>query len=207
MILVAQVTTIFIRFGREIQPCAINIAECLRRFNPPNGRIECESKRYAHLSKCFLECDPGFIPRDLTFATCLFDDETNDYFWDVPDQRLQCAQSVGLVVGGMLENLQYTSEVEVFSPGIDCTSLPPPYPLKVVGASSGFLQGQNVVCGGGHMDYDRCSKHLEGSRDCQVNLECVKTAGGARWCTGPKTDKCFSLTYDLLTNVQVTPNY
>ena len=98
------------------------LLECLRKQNPSNGKIECESKRYALASKCYLSCDPGYIPLDLTQTTCIFDEKLQDFVWDIPDDRLKCIKSVSFVIGGMLESTEYTNNVEVFSPNVNCNS-------------------------------------------------------------------------------------
>ena len=36
---------------------------------------------------------------------------------------------------------------------------------------------------------------LLGSNVCETDVQCVKTSGGTRWCTGPKTDECYSYDY------------
>lgn len=85
--------------------------------------------------------------------------------------------------------------MEIFAPGLNCLSKHlSPYPMQVVGAVGGFTRGLDIVCGGGVMEYVDCVKHVEGSNDCDRDIECVTTAGAARWCTGPKTNKCY--TYD-----------
>ena len=40
---------------------------------------------------------------------------------------------------------------------------------------------------------------MEGSNVCETDMQCVKTSGGTRWCTGPKTDECYS--YDYVSEV------
>ena len=32
-----------------------------------------------------------------------------------------------------------------------------------------------------------------GERECEHNAQCTRTAGGAKWCDGPRTDKCYWL--------------
>ena len=54
------------------------------------------------------------------------------------------------------------------------------------------------------MEYVDCSKHKEGSIDCDTNIECVHTQGEARWCTGPKISECYSNTYDPISLKEVT---
>ena len=50
--------------------------ECVRRPDPPNGKIKCDSKRYAAGKSCYLQCDTGFIPLGRTFMTCEEDPDT-----------------------------------------------------------------------------------------------------------------------------------
>ena len=76
-----------------------------------------------------------------------------------------------------------------------------PYPHKVKGTVSGFLMGSAIVCGGGEMIYVDCTKHNEGSKQCDRNYECVETTGGTQWCTGPKTDLCYA--YDSVSKVAI----
>ena len=86
----------------------------------------------------------------------------------------------------------------MFAPGFDCANQPAisAYPHQIIGASAGFILGQNIVCGGAIFDYKSCHKHSEGSKFCNRNTDCVTTLGGSQWCTGPKTKECFS--YDLV---------
>ena len=181
-----------------------NFSECQRKYDPPNGKIKCESKKYALDSKCYLICDDGFIPYDQSVTKCLYDKKTDDYVWDIDDIRLQCVRAIGLIIGGVQANYEYTNQVEVFAPGMTCTSAPPPFPSTIVGTVSGFVNGLNIVCGGGKMEYVDCSKHpVERSNDCDTDLDCVHTSGGARWCTGPKVKKCYTLYYDIVTSKEV----
>lgn len=170
--------------------------ECLRRNNPANGRVVCESKRYAEGSKCEIKCDPGYIPLDQIITTCILDEKLNDFVWDVDDNRLICVRAISLLIGGIGTDYQYLDDVEVFAPGMSCLTHPPAYPHKIVGTVGGFTRGTNIVCGGGVMEYVDCSKHPEGMRDCETDIHCAKTNGEALWCTGPKTKACYMLTYD-----------
>ena len=176
--------------------------ECLRRFDPPNGKVKCQSKRYAEGSKCEIICDPGYIPLDQISTTCEFDKKLNDYVWSFEDDRLQCVKAISLIIGGIQSNYEYINDVEVFSAGLACSTSPPNYPHDIVGTVGGFLHGQNIVCGGGKMEYVDCSKHSEGMTDCKKNIDCVQTSGGAQWCTGPKIKHCYSLSYDLIEGVE-----
>ena len=62
--------------------------------------------------------------------------------------------------------------------------------MSVVGSVSGFLLGTAVVCGGARTTYEGC-KEKSDAQYCSRNAECVKTAGGSLWCTGPKTNACY----------------
>ena len=97
-------------------------------------------------------------------------------------------------------HFSYINDVEVFAPGYSCSyKMLTPYPHKVKGTVSGFLMGSAIVCGGGEMIYVDCTKHNEGSKQCDRNYECVETTGGSQWCTGPKTDLCYA--YDSISKV------
>ena len=92
------------------------------------------------------------------------------------------------------------NDVEVFAPGYNCKdNMLPPYPKKIKGTVSGFLGGMAIACGGGEMVYVDCHKHFEGSVECDRDIDCIITTGGTRWCTGPKTTKCYS--YDSVSKV------
>ena len=164
----------------------------MRRYDPPNGKIKCESKTYEEGSYCYLSCNPGFIPLDQVKTRCIRDKETNDYQWDLEDGRLQCIEPIGLVIGGIKDTYDYTDNVELLAPGFQCLRTDfPAYPHKIIGLAGGYTRGLNIVCGGAKMEYVECKKHYEGSQDCDRNTECVITSGGARWCTGPKLRECY----------------
>lgn len=184
--------------------------DCLPLSNPPNGKIVCESKKFAVTSKCFLYCNPGYIPIEQTSTTCKYDIKLDEYIWDVEQSSFGCIEPIGLAIGGIdskykykhihsvgkaalqLANFSYLDEVEVVAPGFTCKDqMMPPYPFKIVGTVSAFLLGKSIVCGGGRMDYIECTE-TDGERICQKNIECVSTAGNAQWCTGPKLGDCFS---------------
>ena len=80
--------------------------ECLRRFDPPNGKIKCESKTYAEGSYCYLTCNPGYIPLDQVATKCIYDQTNQDFRWDLEDGRLQCIEPVGLVIGGIKDTYE-----------------------------------------------------------------------------------------------------
>jgi hypothetical protein len=50
-----------------------------------------------------------------------------------------------------------------------------------------------AVCGGARTTYDSCIRSNT-AQYCQRNAQCVTSAGGSLWCTGPKTGACY--TYD-----------
>ncbi len=86
------------------------------------------------------------------------------------------------------------------APGFTCSERKlTPYPYEVIGVSTGFVVGNSVVCGGAKMEYVDCVKPPSSGHVCDRNIECVKTAGGTKWCTGPKTKECY--TYDSIFKV------
>jgi hypothetical protein len=171
--------------------------ECLGRSDPPNARLQCESKKLEQGSTCVLICDPGYIPVAKTIMTCELDSETNQHDWNIAETEFACIEPIAFVIGGIAADYTYLNEVEVLAPGFDCSKQLPivPYPHKIVGASAGYALGQSIVCGGGKFEYVECRRHAEGSRVCNTNIQCVKTTGGAEWCTGPKTSDCFSYNF------------
>ena len=181
------------RYDRNIFDFACT--DCLKRDDPPNGRLVCNSKRFEANSECSLLCHPGYIPLGQTVMTCQYETKTQDYDWNRQPDEFVCVRAVGLVIGGIAADSTYLSEVEVLAPGYDCERQAPlpDYPLEVIGASAGFIQGHNLVCGGAAMTYVDCGPHSEGSKLCDRNVDCVRTEGGSRWCTGPKIRKCYSL--------------
>ena len=107
---------------------------------------------------------------------------------------------VGFVIGGIGTDFNYLNEIEVLAPEMTCNGqIMPDYPLKVIGSSAGFILGQNLVCGGATYDYAECDVHSEGSFICDRNVDCIQTHKGPEWCTGQKTNKCFS--YDPIQKV------
>ena len=167
--------------------------ECVRRDDPPNGKISCESKRYASGSSCYLQCDHGYIPIGKTKMTCEFDSKLDDFEWNLDEDQFKCVEPIGLVIGGQDDSLRYSNEVEIIALGFTCQSqFLNPFPLNLIGASAGFSDGESIICGGAIEAYRECSDHKEGNVFCDYNTECVKTLGGAQWCTGPKTDLCYT---------------
>jgi len=89
---------------------------------------------------------------------------------------------------------RYLDKTEVFCPDDACSGASfPSYPFGVIGSVSGFLFGTAFVCGGARTTYKNCEAK-DGINYCSKNTECVKTTGGALWCTGPKINECY--TYD-----------
>ena len=72
------------------------ILECVRRQDPPNGKIQCESKRYAAGTSCFLTCDKGYIPLGKTFMTCKEDEDTGDFDWNIDQPEFVCVRPIGM---------------------------------------------------------------------------------------------------------------
>ena len=117
-----------------------------------------------------------------------------DFDWDISPEEFICVEPVGLIIGGIARNYSYLDEVEILAPGMDCT-IPEEskfdamtgkkvstgianYPAKVIGASAGFFQGQNIVCGGAIENYTECEVFdAEGSNICDRNIDCVTTKG------------------------------
>ncbi len=100
----------------------------------------------------------------------------------------------------MINLLRYINEVETIHPGFTCSNdMLPPYPYEVVGTATAFTTGKAIICGGGRMEYVDCKYHAAAGNICDRNIECVKTTGGTRWCTGPKTKSCYA--YDPLFKV------
>ena len=78
----------------------LQFIECLRRADPPNGRLECESKRYEENSRCYLVCNPGYLPLGATTTTCIFKQDINDFDWDVDAPNFICVEPISLLIGG-----------------------------------------------------------------------------------------------------------
>lgn len=154
-----------------------------------------------------MQCNLGFIPVGKTSTTCYYDSTVNDFDWDLEATEFVCVEPIAFLIGGIDETYRYLNDVEILAPGFSCPFKDiKPYPIKVVGASAGFLNGQSIVCGGGREAYVDCRQHPEKSVNCDRNIECAQTTGGAQWCTGPKTNICYS--YDpVLTKVCKLINY
>lgn len=175
-----------------------NCTDCLKRPDPPNGHLKCSSFKFEAGSSCVLQCDAGYIPLGKTVMTCTFDKSIQDYDWTIDTDQFLCIEPIGLLIGGQAQDHSYLDQVEIFAPGFDCKHQPPlvPYPHKIIGASAGFIEGQNIVCGGAVYEYYSCKLHSEGSNICDKNVDCVESRGGSQWCTGPKIKACYS--YDFL---------
>ena len=93
-------------FLRENFIFLLYLLECLRRNNPPNGRLQCESARYEVNSRCYLVCDPGYLPLGMTQTTCVFKDDINDYDWDVEAANFVCIPPISLLIGGQDSTLK-----------------------------------------------------------------------------------------------------
>ena len=174
--------------------------DCLPRSNPPNSKLVCESKKFEHGSTCMLQCDPGYIPLGQTLITCLWDKSEEDFLWDIDSSLFICVEPIGLIIGGIAQDYTYLNEIEILAPSMTCNRQKlPDYPMRVMGASAGFILGQNLVCGGATYEYTDCDIHAERSQICDRNIDCIQTHQGPEWCTGPKTNKCFS--YDPVLKV------
>ena len=90
--------------------------------------------------------------------------------------------------------LRYLDNVEVFCPNDTCNGLPfQKFPYGVIGSVSAFILGHAVVCGGARTVYDGCIA-VNQAQYCSGNAQCITSTGGSLWCTGPKTNACY--TYD-----------
>ena len=94
--------------------------ECVRRPDPPNGRIQCDSKRYAVGKSCYLKCNVGYIPLGRSFMTCIENPDIDDFEWSIAEAEFVCVRPVGFVIGGQDDSLRYLNDVEVLAPGFNC---------------------------------------------------------------------------------------
>ena len=74
------------------------ISECVRRPDPPNGKIECDSKRYEAGSSCYLRCDVGYIPLGRTSMDCEVDEDTSDFDWNIIGSEFVCVRPIGMSI-------------------------------------------------------------------------------------------------------------
>ena len=193
LVLTELVSTCLFNGAYDFDVQDFECTECLKRPDPNNGRILCESNKFLAGSTCVLECDPGYIPLGQTLITCLWDKSMEDFLWDIDSSLFICVEPIGLIIGGIAQDYTYLNEIEVLAPNLQCNGQKlTDYPMKVIGASAGFILGQNLVCGGAIYDYTECELHAERSQICDRNVDCIQTYQGAEWCTGPKTNKCFT---------------
>ncbi len=81
--------------------------ECDKIYNPPNGQVNCDSKRFAFDTSCYLSCNPGYIPIELSMTTCRTNRKTGDFEWDIHlASQFKCVQPVGFIIGGMDSNYE-----------------------------------------------------------------------------------------------------
>ena len=79
----------------------------------------------------------------------------------------------------------------MFCPNDGCDNAPfSPLPLSLIGSVSAFTNGLAFICGGATTVYVDCTAKNSGNL-CNRNVDCVTSAGGSSWCTGPKIAKCF----------------
>lgn len=176
--------------------------ECLGRADPGNGRLLCDSTRFESGSNCFLQCDQGYIPQAKTSMTCVYDADKADFDWNLRPDDFSCVKPVALLIGGQDESLRYLSEVEMLAPDLTCgDKIASQLPEPLMGAMGAFVNGLTILCGGATEGYLHCHPVAgEGNFQCDRNVDCVKTTGGTQWCTGPKSNRCY--TYEpLLTQV------
>ena len=81
--------------------------------------------------------------------------------------------------------------MEVFCPDDACSNAQfASLPFGLIGSVSAFSNGVTFICGGAQTVYAGCTAKVTGNF-CSRNAECITTAGGALWCTGPKQASCF----------------
>ncbi len=83
--------------------------------------------------------------------------------------------------------------MNLYAPGHSCDGDPAGNDLlePLFGSTAAFFSGQAVICGGAVERYEECEvdDHLN-AQLCNRNTDCVQTATGGQWCTGPKVDQC-----------------
>jgi hypothetical protein len=90
-----------------------------------------------------------------------------------------------------LFDFRYYDNVEVFCPNDACSQAPfAALPFGITGSVGAFSKGVAFICGGARTFYRDCAAK-NSANFCARNAECVTTAGGALWCTGPKIASCF----------------
>ncbi len=133
------------------------------------------------------------MPTRKTKMTCKFVSKMQDFDWDLPAEDFASAEPIALLIGGQNNDLRYLDEVEIVSPDLNCQKrFLGNFPQRIIGASAGFINGETIVCGGAIESYESCEIHKEGNNVCDRNAECATTKGGALWCTGPKTARCYT---------------
>jgi hypothetical protein len=87
--------------------------------------------------------------------------------------------------------LRYIDNVEVFCPDDACSNAPfASLPFGLIGSVSAFSNAVAFICGGSKTIYADCNAKVSGNL-CSRNAECITTAGGTLWCTGPKQSSCY----------------
>ena len=67
-----------------------------------------------------------------------------------------------------------------------------PYSFSATVCTNKYPNVKVLVCGGAADIYVDCKKQYNSSAmSCDRNIECVITAGNAKWCTGPKMKDCY----------------
>ena len=80
----------------------------------------------------------------------------------------------------------------MFCPYDSCSKATfPSLPFGLIGSAGAFSNGVTFICGGARTAYTGCTANPAGNH-CARNAECVTTAGGSLWCTGPKISTCFT---------------
>jgi hypothetical protein len=67
---------------------------CVKPRDPAHGRVLCNSRELAAGSRCILECEAGYLPRDGELAVCQPGGE-----WST-GSRLACVRPIVMLIGG-----------------------------------------------------------------------------------------------------------
>ncbi len=147
----------------ETWPVCISSLTCPLPRSVDNGEVVCDDVQLPEGATCRLVCNSGYLPDSVFETTCSFGEGA--FYWSKPLEEMTCVTQVGVVVGGIKPDLGYTDGVEVFSPSQECHSFQvPDYPLKIMGAVPGVVDGLGVVCGGAEEIHGGCSKTSLGGK-------------------------------------------
>ncbi len=123
---------------------------CMHPAQVANGKIVCEGKmnsegKYLYGSVCYLSCRPGYATVGHDRATC-----DKHGAW-MSSSRLECVESVAMVIGGWNLESGAISDVEIIDPkpGSSCSSAriaALPSPRR--GLVAEWVNGRVLACGG-----------------------------------------------------------